>query len=140
MAAGCAPKSHLCVDQLLEQELREDCLLLRLSQWFGSPSVDAPGGHWLPGRRVGNAAFSTLAFVECHLPGKLLPWSHTALPGGCDPPRGVERLPFPRRMGGNRILDSLSFWLYPPARGELRSLGRSCWSVPALAAPAHFVL
>lgn len=30
-------KSHLCVDQLLEQELCEDCLLLRLSQWFGSP-------------------------------------------------------------------------------------------------------
>lgn len=35
-------KSRLCVDQLLEQEIPEDCLLLRLSQWFGSPC------GWMP--------------------------------------------------------------------------------------------
>lgn len=72
-----------------------------------------------------------LGFVECHLPGKLLTWSLTELvgttpvPEGCDPPRGVERLPFHftwKMERNGAVLGSLSHFGFPPARGELGSL------------------
>lgn len=128
-------KSHLCVDQL-----REDCLLPRLSPRFGSACGCS-------GRGGGNTVFSTLRFVDCHLPGKLLPWSLTEPVGphlcqkAVNPPRGV-RLPLHStwRVGGNRAL--LASLLLPfPLQGQSSGhSSRSCWSVPAPASPTHFVL
>lgn len=140
-------KSHLRVDQLLEQELREQCLLLRLSQWFGSP-CGCFRGALTPGRGDGNTMFFTLGFVECHLPGKLLTgvsqswWGpHLCHKAAVLPVEWRGSFPSHLESGREQSPPGLSLVLAFPLQGESSGhSGRSCWSVPAPASPTHFVL
>lgn len=129
MAAGCAPNLTCVWINSLEQELCEDCLLLRLSQWFGS-ACGCSGRALTPRKRsweqsvlyfgiYGVTPSWKASHVESHRAGGATP-----LPGGCDPPPGVERLPFDFtwRMRGTEHSWVLSRFGFPPPRGVLRSL------------------
>lgn len=139
-------KSHLCVDQVVEQELHEDFLLLRYSQWFGS--------LWMLLEDTGTqeeemaAVFSTWGSVECHLPGKLLTgvsqsqWGpHLCQKAAILPVERRGSFPSHLEKGREQSPPGLSLVLAFPLPGE--SWGhsrRSCWSVLAPASPTHFVL
>lgn len=133
-ASGCrmCSKSHLRVDQLLEQEIPEDCLLLRLSQWFGSP-CGCPERALTPRKRrwehsvlyagiCGVSPSWKASDVESHRVGG----DHTCARGLRSSPRsGKAAFAFHLENGKEWSSPgfSLSFWLSPckgRARGSLQ--------------------
>lgn len=150
-ASGCrmCSKSHLRVDQLLEQEIPEDCLLLRLSQWFGSP-CGCPERALTPGKRrwehsvlyagiCGVSPSWKASDVESHRAGG----DHTCARGLRSSPRsGKAAFPFHLENGkeGSSPGFSLSFWLSPCKGRAWVTPAEAPGPVPAPASSTHFVL
>lgn len=146
VGSGCAP-SLTSVDQLLEQELREQCLLLRLSQWFGSP-CGCSRGALTPRKRRWQHRVLYFGICGVSPSWKAADWrlselvGTTPLPEGCNPPRGVERILFisPGEWEGTEPSWALPRFGFSPPRGDLRSLQEELLVCSCPSITTHFVL
>lgn len=141
VGSGCAP-SLTSVDQLLEQELREQCLLLRLSQWFGSP-CGCSRGALTPRKRRWQHRVLYFGICGVSPSWKAADWSLSELVGPhlCQKAAVLPvewRGSFPSHLDNGREQSppGLSLLMAFPLQGEISGHSRrSCWSVPAPASP-----